>query len=219
MKLLSFVPFKQSKNPKQIISQSWKSREKILASDVNLFCWKRPVINPISNYLLQLLEKELPPIQFNTSVHEIEQNINIVRLNWDQNLIDQGNLFWNDICQLTKDFLLLSKMTSGTVHLKVINNNACSKFHTDQYKLRLFTTYLGEGTQWLPEKATNRKGLGKTNELILRDKSKIQQLAPFEVGILKGTIPGLINQNLGIVHRSPEIEEKKGRRVILRVDI
>lgn len=97
MKLLSFVPFKQSKNPKQIISQSWKSREKILASDVNLFCWKRPVINPISNYLLQLLEKELPPIQFNTSIHEIEQNINIVRLNWDQNLIDQGNLFWNDV--------------------------------------------------------------------------------------------------------------------------
>lgn len=219
MKLLSFIPFNKPKNPRQVISHSWDDRKKILASDVNLFCWQRPEITSISSYLSQLLKKELPPIKFYTSIHGIDQNIVKARLKWDQNLLNQGNLFWIDICQLTKDFLLLAKMSSGTIHLKVIDDNACSKFHTDQYKLRLFTTYLGEGTQWLPEKATNRKGLGKTNELIVRDKSKIQQLAPFEVGILKGTIPGLINQNLGIVHRSPEIEERKGKRVILRVDI
>ena len=219
MKILSFIPLTKPKNPRQVINHSWDNRKKILASDVNLFCWERPEITSISSYLSQLLTKELPPIQVYTSIHEINQNILKARLKWDQNLLNQGNLFWIDICQLTKDFLLLAKMSSGTIHLKVIDDNACSKFHTDQYKLRLFTTYLGEGTQWLPEKATNRKGLGKTNELILKDKSKIQQLAPFEVGILKGTIPGLINQNLGIVHRSPEIEERKGKRVILRVDI
>ena len=110
---------------------------------------------------------------------------------------------------MTKDFLTLARMRSGTIHLKVINDNACSKFHTDQYKLRLLTTYYGKGTEWLPEKATNRKALGKTNKLIVKDASKIQELTTYDVGVLKGTIPGIINSSKGIVHRSPQIEKKK----------
>ena len=219
MKLLSLLPFNKPKNPRQVISQSWDCRERILASDVNLFCWRRPEINSISSYLSQLLEKELPPIQFYTKIQEIDQNIVKARLKWDQNFLNQGNLFWNDICQLTKDFLLLARMRSGTIHLKVIDDNACSRFHTDQYKLRLFTTYYGKGTEWLPEKATNRKALGKTNELIVKDATKIQELSTFDVGVLKGTIPSIINRSKGIVHRSPQIEKKKDKRIILRVDI
>ena len=209
MKLLSLLPFNKPKNPRQVISQSWDCRERILASDVNLFCWRKPEINSISSYLLQLLKKELPPIQFYTKIQEIDQNIVKARLKWDRNFLNQGNLFWNDICQLTKDFLLLARMRSGTIHLKVIDDNACSKFHTDQYKLRLFTTYYGKGTEWLPEKATNRKALGKTNELIVKNATKIQELATYDVGVLKGTIPSIINRSKGIVHRSPQIEKKK----------
>ena len=175
-------------------------------------------ISTISSYLLQLLERVLPPIQFRKRIHEIDQNIVKARLNWDQNLLDQGNLFWNDVCQLTKDFLL-AKIPSGTIHLKVIDDIACSKFHTNQYKLRLFTTYYGEGTQCLPEQATNRKRLGKTNELIVKDVSKIQKLSPFDVGVLKGTVPGIISCSKGIVHRSPQIKKKQDKRIILRVDI
>ena len=219
MKLPPFIPLNKPKNPRQVISHSWDDRKKILASDVNLFCWQRPEITSISSYLSQLLKKELPPIKFYTSIHGIDQNIVKARLKWDQNLLNQGNLFWIDICQLTKDFLLLAKMSSGTIHLKVIDDNACSKFHTDQYKLRLFTTYYGKGTQWLPEQATNRKALGKKNELIVKDASKIQELSPYHVGVLKGTVPGIINRSKGIVHRSPQIENRKDKRIILRVDI
>ena len=103
----------------------------------------------------------------------------------------------------------MARIQSGTIHLKVIDDNACSKFHTDQYKLRLFTTYYGKGTEWLPEKATNREALGKTNELIVKDATKIQELTTYDVGVLKGTIPGIINSSKGIVHRSPQIEKKK----------
>ena len=219
MKLLSLLPFNKPNNPRQIISQSWDNRERILASDVNLFCWRRPEITSISSYLSQLLEKGLPPIQFYTKIQEIDQNIIKARLKWDQNFLSLGSLFWNDICQLTKDFLLLARMQSGTIHLKVIDDNSCSKFHTDQYKLRLFTTYYGKGTEWLPEKATNRKALGKTNKLIVKDASKIQELTTYDVGVLKGTIPGLINSSKGIVQRSTKIEKKKDKRIILRVDI
>ena len=209
MKILSLIPFNKLKSPRQVISQSWDDREKILASDVNLFCWRRPKITSISSYLLVLLKKSYPPIQFHSEIHEIDQNIVKARHKWDQNLSNQGNLFWNDISQLVKDFLFLARMQSGTIHLKVINDNACSKFHTDRYKLRLFTTYYGKGTQWLPEKATNRKALGKTNKLIVKDASKIQELSPYDVGVLKGNIPSIINRSKGIVHRSPQIKNKK----------
>ena len=69
---------------------------------------------------------------------------------------------------LVNDFLDYSPSGAGTVHLRVISDDSCRKFHTDGYPLRLFTTYLGRGTEWLPEKATNRKGLGKSNDLIVK---------------------------------------------------
>ena len=117
------------------------------------------------------------------------------------------------------DFLVFSQAKRGGVYLKVVDDNACTKFHVDGYKLRLFTTYVGQGTEWLPEQATNRKGLGKSNNKIVKDASQVRQMNPFEVGILKGELPNGKSSTFGIVHRSPEIVSSEGKRVILRVDI
>ena len=105
------------------------------------------------------------------------------------------------------------------MHLKMISDDACTKFHTDGYSLRLFTTYHGKGTEWLPEKAVNRTFLGQSNDLIVKDASRIQQMDAFEVGILKGEIPGKASSVKGIVHRSPKIAHTGEKRIILRVDI
>ncbi len=83
----------------------------------------------------------------------------------------------------------------------------------------LFTTYLGRGTEWLPEKAVNRSALGKTNELIVKDPSLIQRMNAFDVGILKGELPKRMQRVKGVVHRSPQISEAGEKRVVLRVDI
>lgn len=213
------IPIFKAKIPQQVISESWDMRDDILESNVNLFCWKRPVDIVISSYLGQLIEKELKPINFFTDVNQLEEDINRVRPAWDQEPMQAANMFWKDVSRLISDFLDYSSDKSGTVHLKVIDNNACTKFHTDGYTLRLFTTYYGRGTEWIPEKATNRKGLGKTNELIIKDSKQIQRMSPFEVGILKGEIPNSKRSVKGIVHRSPEIVELGEKRIILRVDI
>ena len=215
---LPLIPFK-SKSPRQVVSDSWEDRNDVLHSDVNLFCWKRPVDIVISSYLGQLLEEELKPITFHSHVNDIDENIRVHRITWDQEPFQAANLFWSDVARLTRDFLSYSENQSGTIHLKVINNNACSKFHTDGYALRLFTTYYGRGTEWLPEKATNRKGLGKTNEHIVKDITKVQQMDPFEVGILKGELPNSNRPGKGIVHKSPAINHSGEKRIILRIDI
>ena len=89
----------------------------------------------------------------------------------------------------------------------------------DWYHLRLFTTYHGKGTEWIPEEAVDRSALGQTNKEIVKDQSKVQQLETFDVGILKGAHSESKRPIKGIVHRSPEIEREGEKRVILRIDL
>ena len=219
MSLLSAIPFFKVKQPRQVISSSWDERKTILESGVNLFVWNRPIDESINAYLKVLIENDLQHLQFQTEIDEVEEKVKLEKIKWDQNETEQGEAFWNDVAHLIQDFLKLSDSQSGTVHLKVVDTNSCAKFHTDGYSLRLFTTYIGQGTEWLPEKATNRRGLGKTNERIVKDPNQIQQMKAFEVGILKGELPGQPNTTKGIVHKSPRIAETGSKRIILRVDI
>ena len=221
MNLLASVPFlkAKSKAPRQVISDSWENRGSILESDVNLFCWKRQPTPNISAYLAQLSHQELKPIRSYLRLSELDGCIGEARANWDLNTCEASDLFWQDVSELTQDFLSYSKDGCGTLHLKMISDDACTKFHTDGYSLRLFTTYYGKGTEWLPEKAVNRSALGKSNDLIVQDASQIQRMDAFEVGILKGEIPGKASSVKGIVHRSPRITQSGEKRIILRLDI
>jgi hypothetical protein len=104
------------------------------------------------------------------------------------------------------------------LYLKVVSNDACSKFHTDLYDLRLLCTYMGKGTEWVEEQYVNRKMLMKgENHQIIKDKTKVQTMEPFEVGILKGEASAK-NKNRGIVHRSPPISQSGEKRLLLRLD-
>jgi len=215
------IPFLDPKplNPKQLISDSWEDRRHILERDMNLFCWRRPVNNLMNNHLEKLINKDLPVIRFQTQGNDLDKQIEKFKPKWDSNPTEASELFWNDVLQVTRDFLAFSKDGSGIVPLKVIDNDSCRKFHIDGYSLRLFTTYLGKGTEWLPEKAVNRSGLGKTNELIVKDPLLIQRMNAFDVGILKGELPNRTQRVKGVVHRSPQINGSGEKRLILRVDI
>ena len=218
MNLLSFL-LSAPKNAKQVVSQSWSERNSILRPDVNLFCWKRTGINEITSYLKSCVNRKVQPVKFTTTIDDLPADLSQARSLWDPNHENQADAFWIDVYKLVSDFLVFSDTNSGTVHLKIIDNDACSKFHTDGYSLRLFTSYYGPGTEWLPEGATNRKGLGKSNELIVKDQQQIQRMKAFEVGILKGEIPGQHHSVKGIVHRSPQITDTGEKRIILRIDI
>ncbi len=221
MSLLSELQFLgvKSKKPRQMISYSWTDRNVVNELDVNLFCWKRDVNLEISDFLEKVLNKEPDPIQFHTSLDELDDHIGMAKHTWTWSDLRPLDLFWRDLTILARDFISFSENKSGTIHLRAITNDACTKFHTDGYTLRLFTTYYGKGTEWLPEKAVNRLALGTTNDKIVKDLSRIQQMEAFEVGILKGELPNRPNRIKGIVHRSPEIKQSGEKRIILRIDI
>ena len=206
--------------PKQVISTSWEDRHTVLKSNVNLFCWKRQAIPEMESFLANATERDLKPISFYTHIDDLSSKLNELKLDWSGAIADAGDAFRADVHELAYDFInSFSKEKCGTVYLKLVSDNECTKYHTDGYSLRLFTTYHGAGTQWLPERGVNRAGLGKTNGEIVKDPSFIQQMDTFEVGILKGELPNRINKVKGIVHRSPEIEKTGEKRIILRIDI
>ena len=220
MSLLSFIPFLKSNAPEQVLSEDWEDRNQILDDGVNLFCWKRPE-NPVIHQFLQgVLNSHPQPIQVSVNKDELPEQLENARQSWGKHPdSNNGEQFWQDIFMLVNDFLDYSTSGAGTVHLRVITDDSCRKFHTDGYPLRLFTTYLGRGTEWLPEAATNRKGLGKSNDRIVKKPAMIQRMKPFEVGILKGEVPGHHRTAKGVVHRSPGISQDGEKRITLRVDI
>ena len=123
--------------------------------------------------------RDLKPISFFAAERDLLVKLDTAKNLWSGQYADFGDAFWEDVYRITLDFLSFSERGEGSVHLSTITNNACTKYHTDGYSLRLFTTYFGAGTEWLPERAVNRVGLGTSNEKIVKDPTLVQQMATY----------------------------------------
>lgn len=137
------------------------------------------------------------------------------------NFLRQGFLqshLLNDFAILLKAFETTSKSTHFKVLFSSIETDMCSRFHTDMNELRLLSTYYGPGTLWLPEKAENRNAYhsGESNKEIIQDSKLIQQANTGDVLILKGA---LYSNAKAVIHRSPSIQKKGQKRLLLRIDM
>lgn len=94
--------------------------------------------------------------------------------------------------------------------LAAIRGDQCRKFHCDYVRYRLLSTYVGPGTEWLPEEAVRREALEhpaacptQANARAVRDASGVRRAAAGDVLLMKGA---LHPDSRGAVHRSPPIE-------------
>ena len=168
--------------------------------------------------LSDLLDLEFDPVACRVRQNGLDQQLKAVQDAWKEVSSENSEAFFKDLSEIIYDFLSFSAEGSGTMYLRKIDHNACSKFHTDGYYLRLFSTYAGPGTEWLPEDAVDRSALGTCNEQIVKDQSKVQRMSTGDVGILKGDLFKQTGAG-GIVHRSPGIAQTGEQRIILRLDI
>jgi len=76
--------------------------------------------------------------------------------------------------------------------------------------VRLLTSYVGPGSEWLEEGAIDRVGL----HLAAAPVDNIQRLQTGDVAVLKGE-KWLGNEGAGLVHRSPP---SQARRLLLSLD-
>ena len=118
---------------------------------------------------------------------------------------------WDD---RLRDFVVSDVMTiiastsdssmSFTLRLEYVTDDACRKFHKDQTDIRLITTYMGRGSQWINVCDENLK-------------PEIQEMETFEVGMFLGE---RYDDLRGIFHRSPPIENTEmAERFMMVIDV
>jgi hypothetical protein len=215
MKWLS--EFIQQKHFKQLQVEHLVDLSLINQPDINLVYFKRAVDDDITLFAQNLIEQSFKGINAVVDSESVDTLVT-EQLN-SMGLFTVGKVkFAQDLVEITRTFLRVTNAYHVRLILKVISDNACRKFHTDAYDLRLLCTYVGKGTEWIEDKYVNRSKIKVgSNEDIIKDFSQVKSTQPFEVAILKGEIPARPKIK-GIVHRSPPIEQVGEKRLLLRID-
>jgi hypothetical protein len=124
----------------------------------------------------------------------------------------------NDISMCCSLFVQITRAQTIRLSLKVVNHDACRKFHIDGYTYRLLCSYSGPGTEWTYNDNVRRRFLGEgENEDIIKDWNRIERIATYDIAVLKGELPQQRTRK-GIVHRSPPISQTGKKRLVLRID-
>jgi len=123
-----------------------------------------------------------------------------------------------DLSQLINNFKELTQYNLIRFNFNVLKSNQCSKFHVDYVRCRLITTYLGPGTEYLLDDNVNRKAFEnlkespeEANREIIINPNLIERATNNQILLMKGKHSNC----LGLVHRSPPIENQKLTRIVL----
>lgn len=120
--------------------------------------------------------------------------------------------FWiqdmSDLCKLFCDFLKDSR-----VSFWIGTNRNCNRYHVDMVPFRLLVTYSGQGTELLPDNAANRNAFleGKSNEFIVKDKTKIKYINNWDIALFRGA-------KKGVLHKTPDSAIKNSKSILMRID-
>jgi len=118
--------------------------------------------------------------------------------------------FVADVRWLVSAYTCLLGARRVGLRLRVLQGAMCPRFHVDNVPLRLLTTYVGPGSEWLEEGAIQRAGLHLAPAAV----DNIRSLQAGDVAVLKGE-KWVGNEGAGLVHRSPASQE---RRLLLSLD-
>lgn len=98
------------------------------------------------------------------------------------------------------------------VRLEVVDDDHCRKFHVDDVRLRLVTTYRGPGTEWVAPRMAVKLAIGEDPSL-----DAIRQLGRGHIAVMRGR-KGATTEAPGILHRSPPIAGTGIVRLFLAID-
>ena len=136
-----------------------------------------------------LLEEDIPPILQSDPFFDL----------WVADMANVCNIFCDLLGEDAIGFCL------GT-------ERGCRRYHIDNVPMRLLVTYAGEGTEWLPESASDREAFegGMANEFILKDPSARQFVGLWDIAVFRGG-------PRGVLHRTPD-SALNGPSILMRLD-
>jgi hypothetical protein len=131
----------------------------------------------------------------------------------------------HDVLRWARAFASLTGQKHIKVTLASVWSDSCRKFHADFVGLRMLCTYVGQGTDYVSDEFVDREGaddvdpedIQASNVAMLRDPGAVRRCATGDLIVLKGeSYPG--NRGFGAIHRSPPIQQSRGRRLVLTLD-
>lgn len=199
-------------------AQSADGLSAIYSEHVNIAEWRRDLAAPLLAYARDLTEQfpgynlrqQLPAT---VDSQTLLKHLPVVDDESDHNRAQ----FAHDLTMLCDMYACLFDLQVVGLRLSVLNKAMCPRFHVDYVICRMICTYLGDGTEWLPEHAVNRLALGHAGNSQpdgqQHNEAATQKLLPGSVALLKGEKwPG--NHGRGLVHRSPAATQGKCRLVV-----
>ena len=110
---------------------------------------------------------------------------------------------------------LMAELTGAPalrVRLEVVDDDHCRKFHVDNVRLRLMTTYRGPGTEYIPPRLASMLPPGT-----IPPADAIRHLARGHIAVLRGGEDATADRP-GVMHRSPPVIGTGMVRLFLAVD-
>ena len=116
----------------------------------------------------------------------------------------------SDMAQISEMFCDINE--SDTIGFCLTSQRGCARYHVDNVPMRLLVTYAGQGTEWIPDTAADRRAFerGAPNEEIVKDPSNRQFISPWDISLFRGGPRGLL-------HRTPD-SALASPTVLLRLD-
>ena len=131
----------------------------IYKEDVNISIWKRKLNESLISSSEYAIRKK-PKLEFSevTRPKDVKETLES-SVGTDSDLLP----FFEDVSYLAFMFCELFDQKKMWLRLDGIDHPMCPRFHVDNLKCRLVSTYKGPATQWLPHNLVNRDKLGHGN--------------------------------------------------------
>jgi hypothetical protein len=178
---------------------------------INVCGWQRKLSHPVHEYATLLAEHQIKIVRA-MSPEEVFPILN--------NLLPDSqykHAFLEDVHLLSDMMCCIFDCKSVGLRLTTLDHAMCPKFHTDKISGRLICTYMGKGTQWLPN---------ADDDLVSLNQSKMPSQEADELTILSAKQGDVLllkgdawpkNDGKGAIHRSPPSSLSQ-RRVLLTLD-
>lgn len=170
----------------------------IFAPEVSVIVWQRYATfasanQQVSEYFAAVFGELGLGIREVFPMHSLIEDL-ADRLPNGQGQHDAGKRAAIEDMHLLSDMLTcLFNCDSVGLRLAPLSSAMCPAFHTDRIPVRLVCTYLGAGTEWLPQETISSDmaklavGARLDNTKLLDSESHVRQMSTFDVGLLKGS--------------------------------
>jgi hypothetical protein len=191
-----------------------EASERLAQGEVNLVSWHRELPVGLDAQLVEWAKRF--PAEFDESVSMPNYDLSAAT----RGLAEPARTWLTmDIAILLARLAHLADARRLRVSFGAVRTDQCRKFHVDYVRYRLVTTYVGPGTEWVPDEAVRREALDHppdcpcdANKELVREASAIRHAVPGEVIVMKGARHPNHHKT---IHRSPPIEGTGRVRVVL----